>query len=421
MLIGFALAKKMDKSLSNRLDDNSVENILVRLPVKSLVRFKSVSKTWESFIEEDSSFIESHLSLSKAHPQLVISRYNGKTVQLFSPKDGFQGGEAVHRVTLPWVLDENVPRPIHGLFCFIDESDTATRIYNLGTRQVTPWAQTAPVPLQWMSAFDVMKTPTYGFGFDPSTKTYKLVYVLEIPEDYFSTSSKLQLICQVLTVGRRGNQWRNIDEVPPVRLFESAGVYAKASIYWRNDGADSFTPPDKELIVAFDVGSEKFRVIQIPDFIVGPPEILEDCAKRNEKFTVTSIDGHVALIDRVDACVVKLWISDDDSSNVEKKMRTTNWSEETILLPCSFKEEKNLYVHPVQGTDEIVIQTRIQDDMQIPRGSVSLNIYNRRKKSFQMIDITGITPLLRYPYDYNVHCVNESLLPVEDAEKKPMV
>ncbi|KAI3877117.1 hypothetical protein MKX03_027643, partial [Papaver bracteatum] len=232
-------------------------------------------------------------------------------------------------------------------------------------------------------AFDTAQTPTYGFGFDPLTKTYKLVYVLEIPKAYFSTSSKVQHICQVLTVGGRGNQWRNIDEVPPVQLFESAGVYANGSIYWRNAGADSITPPDEELIVAFDIGTERFRVIEIPDFIVGPPEILlEDSLKRDEKFTITPV--------------------------ARKRLY--------FLLP-SKKRRISVFIQ-FKGQMRWVIKTLIRDDTRSPRGSLSLNIYNRTNKSFRMIDITGITPLLSHPYRYDVDCVHESLVPVEDAEKK---
>ncbi|KAI3948696.1 hypothetical protein MKW92_014354 [Papaver armeniacum] len=409
--------RRRGKTLSSSLDDKSVEDILVKLPVKSLVRFKSVSKTWKSFIEEDSSFIQSHLSRSEA--QLVITTTcGGYSLKVFSPKDGFQGGEAIHQVTLPWPLGATVPRPIHGLFCFIDHTDNyATRIYNLATRQATPWAQTC-VPAQrgaW-----VTQTPTYGFGFDPLTKTYKLVCVWEIARDSIC-SYEVDHICEVLTVGagEGGNQWRKIDEVPPVQLYEPAGVYANGSIYWRNAGKSLSLDPDEELIVAFDVGAEKFRVIQIPDFIVGPREILEE--NRAGKFTITHIDGRMALFDRADACVVKLWISDDDTSSSNKEM-TTNWTEEaTILLPPSFEEEGYLYFNPVQGTDEIVIQSPISDDERSPLDFISLYIFNRTIKTLRMIDITGITPALEFPYFYDVHIVHESLLPIQqDAEKKKL-
>ncbi|MCL7026801.1 hypothetical protein MKW94_029928, partial [Papaver nudicaule] len=219
------------KTLSNRLDDNSVEDILINLPVKSLMRFKCL-----------------HLSRARQHPQLLISKWRGDSWVIYSPKDGFKGGEAVRKVTLPWCMDKNVTCSIDGLFCVIDDSISSTLIYNLATQQASPWAKTS-ITLR----LDPSEPPTYGFGFDPQTKNYKAVCVWEKPSKSL-LSLDVELFCEVFTVGE--NQWKKIDEVPPVRLYESAGVYANGSVYWRNAGVSDSTPPDSELIVAFDVGSE---------------------------------------------------------------------------------------------------------------------------------------------------------------------
>ncbi|XP_026440582.1 F-box protein At3g61340-like [Papaver somniferum] len=246
-------------SLSNRLDEKSAEDILINLPVKSLVRFKSVSKSWQSFIE-DPSFIESYLSRSKAHPQLLTTIRDTDSIVVPSPEDGFKGGAALHKVKIPWSR-AGMSNPIHGwLFCLVDRNIRCTRIYNLGTRQATPWAKTC-IPLNIGAS--IVQTPSYGFGSDPLTNSCKVVCVWE---KYSLTSLSMKNpkgvkhSCEVFRVGGGGgNRWRKIDEVPPVRLFGSTGVYANGSIYWRNDSVNSFfVPRDSELIVAFDVGTEKF-------------------------------------------------------------------------------------------------------------------------------------------------------------------
>ncbi|KAI3842367.1 hypothetical protein MKX03_032768, partial [Papaver bracteatum] len=145
------MKKSQRKRLSARLDDKSVEDILVNLPVKSLMRFKCVSKGWKSFIEENSSFIQSHLSRSKERPpQLLIKICD--YISFFSPKDHhhhgyFQGGvDFLHRVTVPW-RNGAVFNPIHGLFCIVDVSNGDTCVFNLNTRQTTPWAQSS-IPMR---------------------------------------------------------------------------------------------------------------------------------------------------------------------------------------------------------------------------------------------------------------------------------
>ena len=57
------------------------EDIMKRLPVKSLIRFRSVSKPWKSLIDS-SKFIIDH-TCHRDHPQYMLIRYN-------DPKDNFK-------------------------------------------------------------------------------------------------------------------------------------------------------------------------------------------------------------------------------------------------------------------------------------------------------------------------------------------
>ena len=57
--------KSMDTKKKNLLPHELMVEILLRLPVKSLIRFKSVSKPWRSLIS-DTHFTKSHLDLAAA-------------------------------------------------------------------------------------------------------------------------------------------------------------------------------------------------------------------------------------------------------------------------------------------------------------------------------------------------------------------
>ncbi|MCL7045778.1 hypothetical protein MKW94_015092 [Papaver nudicaule] len=405
------------------LDENTVHYILINLPLKSLMRFKCVSKSWQSLIQ-DSYFVDLHLTRSKKHPQLLINTYDNDSINFLSPENAFKGGVAHHKVSIPRCeRGGGLLKPIDGLFCCFDgKLMGATRIINLSTRQVTPWAQTSVnvgirrqiSPFAHTPPFvkdpSVTQRPIYGFGFDPCTKKYKVLCVWVISRPTFTygrnrmmvTEGEVEHICEVLTVGE--NRWRKIDEVPPVLKLDGHAVYANGSIYTRNAGGIFTFPPEAEFIVAFDVGIEKFRLIEIPDFIIDSPGRFS----RPPYLYLLQIDGHIALVDIINEHgayesehVVRLWISDDSYN--EKKMKA-NWTEETILLPFSTVRDKILY--PVDGTHEIVIKKYTSRSF----SEASLYIYDRIMKSFREIDITGISPIS--PGGYSMFIFHESTLSI---------
>ncbi|XP_026440590.1 putative F-box protein At1g46984 [Papaver somniferum] len=261
--------------------------------------------------------------------------------------------------------------------------------------------------------------PNYAFGFDPLTGKHKVLCMWEISryapwDGNGMVHVKVDISCEVFTVGE--NKWRKLDDVPPVVKLHGRPVYANGSIYIRNSGLSD--PPGDELILAFDVGTEKFRVIEIPTFIVKySATSRESCSFLGEYFL--QVDGYMALLDRVDEDVVKLWISDDSCS---EKKRTTKWTEETILLPFPWGRGCPLDVTAVEGTNQLIITSPTPGTCL--RSFVSLYIYDRVTKSSQKIDITGIvaSPLLMRPYGYDMFIYHESLVPVHQkpaAEEIP--
>ncbi|KAF3948343.1 hypothetical protein CMV_025645 [Castanea mollissima] len=74
------------KTMRERVPDDIVEDILGRLPVKSLTRFRCVSKSCNSIIT-DTTFINKHLKLNINQSESLISTNTHSGYLLYTTKD----------------------------------------------------------------------------------------------------------------------------------------------------------------------------------------------------------------------------------------------------------------------------------------------------------------------------------------------
>lgn len=238
----------------SRNDDVIAYEILSRLTVKALMRCKCVSKRWRWLIESDPHFIKLHLARSETRPiffyvaplsnywraQKEGIRYRGYDELLLATDLSDQGRVdntvQIHtiRKTDMFCCDQFLASLI-GLICFIDRYEHAVCIYNVSTRQVTPWIKSTLLTEEQEKypGLDVYVIRECSFGFDPSTMEHKVICISSISvEEYHGDSDgdgddsyEVWEVCEVLTVGE--NTWRRIDQVP---LFYTYGYRASACI-----------------------------------------------------------------------------------------------------------------------------------------------------------------------------------------------
>ncbi|KAI3872147.1 hypothetical protein MKW98_011639 [Papaver atlanticum] len=217
----------------------------------------------------------------------------------------------------------------------------------------------------------------------------------------------------VLTLGT--NSWRRIEDVPslPDGLTPSS-IYVNGSIYWFPEKFQkgNWNHGVTVCIMAFDVGSEKFRKIQIPQFIVDQPidfyPPFQACVRLQE------VKCCSAILRRVKDSAVKLWVHGINNNGTGDE----SWNEQIITLPgCLYKSvfPAVFFFHSITGTDQLIIEIH-QTESSGNKKCTSLFSYSWQDKTFKKMKIS------RIPSSATVRTsFIESLVSFPQAEMKPHI
>ncbi|CAA7045702.1 unnamed protein product [Microthlaspi erraticum] len=241
-----------------------VEGLLLRLPLKSLGRFKSVSKEWKSILESK-RFVELHQK-----PRKILTVHNcdcGVSPRLL-PESRFEAGEEF--VSLH--CDATKPSlSCEGLLC-IPETE-CVHVLNPSTGQLWRFPSPSLLGPRLNRRFRKRTWSTYfpgccamGFGRDNVNGSYKVVRIFDYP-DY----------CDILDVNT--GEWKKLCKSRRYKVDvgrKSASV--NGTIYWlriTRDGVDA----DRVYytILALDLHTEKFHDVQrrgLPEGIMFEAQIV---------------------------------------------------------------------------------------------------------------------------------------------------
>ncbi|KAG5631155.1 hypothetical protein H5410_002872 [Solanum commersonii] len=258
----------MAHEILKKLPEDVIIYILLSLPVKSLMRFKCIFKTWYILIRS-STFINVHLNCSKtAKEEFIILK---RSLQ----EDPFQ-----HKTTLSFLFgddlkpvspDLDVPYlastfannydqfigPCHGLIALVNMVNTI--LFNPATRN---YRLLPPCPSDVPQGFRC-SVDGVGFGFDSMANDYKVVRISKVYNDppYRDPYSREQ---KVEVYDMSTDFWReleNIDQdMPRIYWAPCSMVFYKSACYWLAIGSK-----DKMIILYFDMGTEIFNTINMPD------------------------------------------------------------------------------------------------------------------------------------------------------------
>ncbi|XP_074284062.1 F-box/kelch-repeat protein At3g23880-like [Silene latifolia] len=300
------------------------EEILLRLPVKSLIRFKSVSKQWYSIISSSkfaiTHFMKSPLSQPSAPVNTLFIQCE-KSYYFFSYdddqiSDNFE--DSLVEIEVPFRAKKYYPKLTgccNGLICLTPKHGDYFIIWNPATGQMHKYKSN-----RYIGDQDIVSAYGYddldiecGFGYASSIDDYKYVQVVSLPWEKGGDTI-------VYLFSFRENKWRKI-EFDYKRLFSLYGqaVLSNEKLYWGAFGTSYY------YIVSFDLVTERFDAITSPLVCLGDMGgFLGECIY---KVTFTG-DKLIHIVDS-DAIVKSIDIPEDLSLDVYSHIvgftRTGKW------------------------------------------------------------------------------------------------
>ncbi|XP_026417613.1 uncharacterized protein LOC113313108 [Papaver somniferum] len=304
--------------------------------------------------------------------------------------------------------------PVGGLICFVNlDEHGSVIIYNPCTRQKTPWikpASTRELSIDPKVQFRRKKITglykyMFGFGIDPATKQHKVFSAYDISVRYFPFMIvSHEFVCEVLTVG--DNIWRKIDgnRVPSNIAVSSETVHVHGSIYWMccQAGQDK-----NDVIMVFDLGSETFREIVIPSFIL---DLWRSNIQVQLVHKLVEVDGHISVSVREGDDCLNMWIYNDIG------VVSGTWDKKTIQMPCLWSDIKYVDLKAISGLDMIVVKILRESAASFlpEQQREEIHYYNRKEKKYCRNRFEILLNRIASPAkSYSITPFFENLLPVK--------
>ncbi|XP_073308011.1 F-box/kelch-repeat protein At3g06240-like isoform X3 [Primulina huaijiensis] len=268
-----------------QLPEDVIIEILIRVPVKSIVKLRCVSRTWRDLIRSP-IFIHRYQNRERKQSVLLVKRYTTRQYEdeaiLSFHNPDFPELLVSPYLSIPVLNDLNLPTniysnvriygPCNGLVCIpvyniIFLCNPALREF----KPLPPPSITCPMGYRIL-AFE------FGFGFDPNTGAYKVMQISEIREDFYEDFHRFDLYDSA------SDSWKHIDEeLPKITSMPSFQTFFGGAIHWY---AAKDNINDYPCILCFDIRTEAFQLLDFPD----------DFPKAEDLASLTVLNENLALI-----------------------------------------------------------------------------------------------------------------------------
>ncbi|PHU29648.1 hypothetical protein BC332_01741 [Capsicum chinense] len=244
-----------------------ITEILSRLPVKSLLRFRCVSKSFKSLIDSP-KFIKAHLKQQQepnpnANLNLILEAHY-KTDNLFSLEFTTNTSAQHHPKKLDHPLKQiygptQVLGSCRGLV-YISNNMSDNGIWNPSTKRFRrlPVCKFDRAPCKQGPG---MEQICQGFGYDRTDEDYKVV---TIAQWYYP--NELKVVSETMVYSLKFGGWKKVQDCPYMVLKEGNGTCATSAggaLYWMMQMELSLSY-SRLVLVGLNLGTERFDEVPLP-------------------------------------------------------------------------------------------------------------------------------------------------------------
>ncbi|KAH6776131.1 hypothetical protein C2S52_013692 [Perilla frutescens var. hirtella] len=324
-----------------------IEEILLNLPLKSLVRFCSVSKSWNSMILGSLMFVKRY----RGRERVVMNHYGSYDNRFICcPLPSILSDDPIEDTAdlvcpfwnpswkkhVRW--GENIPAFCDELWCVQNKKDNSLFLWN-------PTMQThRKLPRPPPSQFDDVDHNDffYGLGYDSVSDDYKVVRIHDArymhepasEADLYSLSS---------------DSWRKIPPFPPIKKRDNVSCFStfvSGALHWLVRA-----PQEMGGIISFDLSTEKYGEVALPKYDVTPcvMEVVVARGKLCLCLTYSEKNGSIALWVMEDYGVVESWTNKFHiDCNTLPKLRGKSFS----WKPLYFCDNGEILIAVTRGSNE---------------------------------------------------------------------
>ncbi|KAL2524039.1 F-box protein CPR30 [Abeliophyllum distichum] len=339
-------------------------DILSRLPVKSLLRFRCVSKSWRSIID-DQDFVKMHLhhsTTTNSNYGLILGGLGLYSIDLDSL-------DKAHVVKPPFYYKsvDDISNSCNGLFLVMSEPPVMWNPFSRKYRILPDNPIEYPTPLLCFSKV------IYGLGYDSRNDDYKVVRVVE----FRNKTSHMWECSESDIYSLRSNSWKRVEGFPyPLPFLKGNwGVHVKGALHTLVEDFFHVCSDRSVRIMAFSVENENHYEVMLPSNI----------GIRNFKMKLDVLGGCLCLVctskSRANIWVMKEYAVEESWTKLIS-IDSSTIDPEDILQPFA-------YLKPLaySKNGENVLLT--SDDKR-------LVWYDLRRKTVKNVSVSGL-PFVFFP------------------------